>query len=311
MRRRIPSMSALMAFDAAARHASITRAADELALTESAVSRQISQLEDQLGVQLFHRIKKRLSLTRAGTAYARDIAGALERLEKDTLDVMANEGEGGTLEIAVLPTVGSQWLIPRMTDLYEQQPKMTVNLSARSSRFLFSETSFDGALCFGSATWPGAQSDFLFEEELVVVAGPRLLQQHAPPPWSPETVLAGRLLHLVTRPEAWGSWAAAHGGGHPNLLKGPRFETQSMVIGAACAGQGLALLPRFLIGTPLHRGDLQVVCDLSVRSEGSYYFAYPEEKAGEPQLQVFRDWLQEHARRFREGAPDVDAPAPP
>src|SRR4051812_9052772 len=190
MRRRIPSMSALMAFDAAARHASITRAADELALTESAVSRQISQLEDQLGVQLFHRIKKRLSLTRAGTAYARDIAGALERLEKDTLDVMANEGEGGTLEIAVLPTVGSLWLIPRMTDLYEQQPKMTVNLSARSSRFLFSETSFDGALCFGSATWPGAESDFLFEEELVVVAGPRLLQQQAPTPWSPETVLA-------------------------------------------------------------------------------------------------------------------------
>jgi DNA-binding transcriptional LysR family regulator len=198
-----------------------------------------------------------------------------------------------------------------MSDLYEQQPKMTVNLSARSSRFLFSETSFDGALCFGSASWPGAQSDFLFEEELFVVAGPPLLQQHASPPWSPDTVLSGRLLHLVTRPDAWGSWAAAHGGGASNLLKGPRFETQSMVIGAACAGQGLALLPRFLIETPLQRGDLQIVCDLSVRSEGSYYFAYPEEKTGEPQLDVFRAWLQEHARRFREGAAAVDALTPP
>lgn len=304
-------MGALMAFDAAARHESITRAADELALTESAVSRQISQLEDQLGVQLFHRVKKRLSLTRAGAAYARDVAETLERLEKDTFDVMANEGEGGTLEIAVLPTVGSLWLIPRMTDFYERHPKMTVNLSARSSRFLFSETRFDGALCFGSATWPGAQSDFLFEEELVVVTGRRLLQQHEPPPWSLETVLAQRLLHLVTRQDAWPSWAAAHGAGGSNLLKGPRFELQSMVIGAACAGQGLALLPRFLIDAPLHRGELQIVCDLSLRSEGSYYFAFPEEKAGEPQLQLFRGWLQEHVRRFREGGSDAVAASAP
>lgn len=300
-----------MAFDAAARHASITRAADELALTESAVSRQISQLEDQLGVQLFHRVKKRLSLTRAGEAYARDVAAALERLEKHTFDVMASEGEGGTLEIAVLPTVGSQWLIPRMTGFYAQHPKMTVNLSARSSRFLFSETSFDGAICFGSATWPGAQSDFLFEEELVVVGGRGLMQQHEPPPWSVESLLSHRLLHLVTRQRAWAAWGAAHGAGGTNLLKGPRFELQSMVIDAACAGQGLALLPRFLIETPLDRGDLQVVCDLSLRSEGSYYFACPEEKAGEPQVQLFRQWLQGQARDFRDGAPQPAAATPP
>lgn len=293
-------MSALMAFDAAARHASITRAADELALTESAVSRQISQLEDQLGVQLFHRIKKRLSLTRAGAAYARNVGEALERLEKDTFDVMANEGDGGTLEIAVLPTVGSLWLIPRMTDFSEQHPKLTVSMSARSSRFLFSETSFDGALCFGSATWPGAESDFLFEEELVVVAGGALLKRSVP--WCAETVLRQRLLHLVTRPEAWPSWAAAAGVRGADLLKGPRFELQSMLIGAACAGQGLALLPRFLIEAPLQRGELRIVSDTSLHSEGSYYFAYPEEKAAEPQLRLFREWLQEHARRFRESS---------
>ena len=297
-----------MAFDAAARHASITRAADELALTESAVSRQISQLEDQLGVQLFHRIKKRLSLTRAGSAYARDVAGALERLEKDTFDVMSNEGEGGTLEIAVLPTVGSQWLIPRMTEFYERHPGLTVSISARSHRFLFGETTFDGALCFGAATWPGARSDFLFEEELVVVAGGRLLEQLAP--GSADAVLAHRLLHLATRPAAWPSWAAAAGLGGVNLLKGPRFEQQSMVIGAAVAGQGLALLPRFLIESPLQRGELRIISDVSVRSEGSYYFAYPEEKAGEPQLELFRHWLQEHAQRFAQKGADGSASPP-
>jgi LysR family transcriptional regulator, glycine cleavage system transcriptional activator len=301
-------MSALMAFDAAARHASITRAADELALTESAVSRQISQLEDQLGVQLFHRIKKRLSLTRAGTAYARDVAETLERLERDTFEVMSNEGEAGTLEIGVLPTVGSLWLIPRMTDFYERHPGITVSMSARSNRFLFSETTLDGALCFGTATWPGAETDFLFEEELVVVAGGRLLEQLTPD--SIEAVLEHRLLHLATRPAAWPSWAAAAGIAGANLLKGPRFELQSMLIGAACAGQGLALLPRFLIEAPLRRGDLRVVSPVSVRSEGAYYFAYPEEKAGEPQLQMFRQWLQGHAQQFREQRPDAAGGAP-
>ncbi len=290
-----------MAFDAAARHASVTRAADELALTESAVSRQISHLEDQLGVQLFHRIKKRLSLTRAGAAYARDVAEALERLEKDTFDVMAHEGAGGTLEIAVLPTVASMWLIPRMTDFYARHPELTVSMSARSSRFLFSETDFDGALCFGASGWPGARSDFLFDEELVPVAGSRLLGQQ-PLPWTAQTVLGQRLLHLVTRSDAWPKWAAAVGIGGLNLLKGPRFEVQSMVIEAACAGQGVALLPRFLVESRLARGELHVVSDVTLRSEGAYYFAYPEERAGEPQLQVLRDWLQEHARRFRDDA---------
>lgn len=309
MRRRIPSINALMAFDAAARHASITRAADELALTESAVSRQISQLEDQLGVQLFHRVKKRLSLTRAGAAYARDVAEVLERLERHTFDVMSNEGEGGTLDIAVLPTVGSLWLIPRLTDLYDRHPTLTVSMSARSSRFLFSETTFDGALCFGSATWPGAQTDFLFDEELVVVAGGRLLER--PASWSAEAVLEERLLHLATRPAAWSSWATAAGVGAANLLQGPRFEQQSMVISAACAGQGLALVPRFLIDVPLQRAELKIVSDISVRSEGSYYFAYPEEKAGEPQIQLFRQWLQEHAARFREVDPEPDGAGSP
>lgn len=287
-----------MAFDAAARHASITRAADELALTESAVSRQISQLEGQLGVQLFHRIKKRLSLTRAGSAYARDVADVLERLEKNTVDVMANEGDGGALDIGVLPTVGSLWLIPRLPDFYARHPKITVSMSARSGRFLFGETNLDGALCFGAATWPGAQTDFLFDEELVVVGGGRLLEE--PTPWTPERVVQERLLHLVTRAEAWPAWASAAGIEGLNMLKGPRFELQSMVVEAACAGLGPALVPRFLVASPLARGELRILSDVSVRSPGAYYFAYPEEKAGEPLLQLFRDWLQKQARQFRE-----------
>ena len=290
MRRRIPSISALIAFDAVARHSSINRAADELALTESAVSRQISQLEDQLGVALFHRIKKRLSLTRAGASYARDVSRALERLEKNTFDVMANEGEGGTLEIATLPTVGALWMIPRMPQFHALHPKLAINWSSRSSRFLFSETTLDGAICFGSASWPGAQMDLLFQEELLVVASGQLAKKHAS--WSPEQILQEPRLHLVTRPTAWAAWSTEAGGADTNLMKGQRFQVQALLIAAACAGLGLALLPRFLIEAPLRRGELKVISPVPVKSDGAYYFAYPEEKAGEPHLQLFRSWLQ-------------------
>ena len=298
MRRRIPSINAMLAFDAAARHQSVTRAADELALTESAVSRQISLLEEQLGVRLFNRIKKRISLTRAGTIYSAHVAQTIERIERDTLEIMAHEGEGGILEIASLPTVGTQWLIPRLTTLYEERPDITVNVHARSSRFLFGETPLDGALYFGKASWPGAVSDYLFDEELVPVGRPDLLDCDARP--SAETIASHRLLHLMTRPDAWREWCMAAEVDHVNVMRGPRFEIQAMLISAACAGHGVALLPRFLIADQLNSGQLKVLSERSVRSEGAYYFSYPEEKAAEPHLLHFRAWLQEQTRLFRE-----------
>ncbi|MCZ8256037.1 MAG: LysR substrate-binding domain-containing protein [Polaromonas sp.] len=304
MRRRIPSMGALMAFDATARHASVTRAADELSLTESAISRQISQLESQLEVQLFLRVKKRLSLTQAGVAYARDVGKVLERLERDTLDVMTNEGEGGALEIAVCPTVCKLWLIPRLPDFYESHPKLTMSISARNNRFLFRGTTFDGALFYGAASWPGARSDFLFDRELIAVVGGRLLQD--PAPWTPERIAQERLLHLVTRLDSWRDWAESAGVEGLNMLKGPRFDMQLMAIEAACAGLGVALVPRFMVAADLQEGRLRIVSDISLREEGAYYFSYPEEKAGEPQLEFFRSWLQVQAQRFR--GPDAAGP---
>ena len=286
-----------MAFDAVARYTSITRAADELALTESAISRQISQLESQLGVMLYHRVKKRLSLTKAGAAYARDVSSALEKLEKNTFDVMTHEGDGGTLEIATLPTVGSQWVIPRMADFHALHPNLTIHWSAQSNRFLFSETALDGAICFGSGNWPGAKMDLLFHEELMVVASPALAKTHVH--WGPEHVVKQPLLHLTTRASAWPAWGAKVGVTDSNLMKGPRFQLQSMLIAAASAGLGLALLPRFLIETPLRRKDLKIVSRISLASDGAYYFAYPEEKESEPHLQLFRSWLQTLSASFR------------
>src|SRR4051812_10281144 len=137
MKFRAPSMNALLAFDAAARRGSIARAAEDLALTESAISKQIAALELRLGVQLFARVRQRIYLTKAGEAYRDRVAETIERLERDTLEIMSQHGLGAVIEIAVLPTVGATWLIPRMPSFYEANPGQIVNLRSRNERFLF------------------------------------------------------------------------------------------------------------------------------------------------------------------------------
>jgi len=294
MRRRIPSLGALMAFSAAAKHLSITRAASELALTESAVSRQIAQLEIQLGVKLFHRIKKRITLTRAGSIYSTRVAQTIERIERDALEIMSDEADGTVLDVAALPTVGTQWLIPRLPDFYARHPGVTVNVSARNTRFFFSETALDGALYFGQPDWPGTQADYLFDEVLLPVGSPSLVGKRAK--MSPNDVAELRLLHLVTRPDAWRRWFDAAGLDGTNVIRGSRFDIQSTLISAASSGLGVALLPEFLIADQLKSGKLRVLSNLTVESVGSYYFTCPEEKAGNPLLQAFRAWLLSQAQ---------------
>ncbi|WP_051396771.1 LysR family transcriptional regulator [Bradyrhizobium sp. Lot11] len=278
-----------MAFSAAAKHLSVTRAASELALSESAVSRQIAQLEAQLGVRLFHRIKKRITLTRAGTAYSTRVAQTIERIERDTLEIMGYEADGTVLDIAALPTVGTEWLIPRLPDFYARNPGIAVNVSARNTRFFFSETALDGALYFGEPDWPGTQADYLFDEVLLPVGSPKLIGKRAELRASEIAEL--RLLHLVSRPDAWRRWFDAAELGGTNVIRGPRFDIQSTLISAANSGLGVALLPEFLISDQLASGKLKVLSSLTLRSAGSYYFACPEEKADNPLLSAFRAWL--------------------
>ena len=300
MPRPVPSLGALMAFSAAARHLSVTRAASELALTGSAVSRQIAQLERQLGVKLFHRVKKRITLTPAGASYSTRVAQTIERIERDALEVMGYEADGTVLDVAALPTVGAQWLVPRLPDFYARHPKVAVNVSARNTRFFFSETALDGALYFGQPDWPGTQADFLFDEVLLPVGAPALIGRRRE--LRPEEVARLRLLHLRTRPDAWRRWFDAANFAGTNVIRGPRFDIQSMLISAACAGLGVALLPEFLISDELRSGRLKLVSSLTLKSVGAYYFATPEEKADNPLLATFRSWLKSQAQ--------ASAPAP-
>ena len=151
MRRKIPSTQALACFEAAARHESYTRAAQELSLTQSAVSRQITALEDFLGVPLFRRTRHGVALTPSGLGYWRQVSRRLQGLERDTLDVMTRRGLGGALALAAVPTFATRWLIPRLPLLAAQHPDIVVHIDTRTRPFLFGDTEFDAALFAGTA----------------------------------------------------------------------------------------------------------------------------------------------------------------
>ena len=290
-------MEALIAFESAARHQSFTRSADELALTQSAVSRQVACLEDYLGIALFNRIRKRLSLTDAGREYAAQVREHLERLEHDSLAAMAQRNAGGILELAVIPTFATRWLIPRLGSFYAHHPHITLNLTTRAEPFLFTGTRFDAAVHFGRPIWPGALADHLFGEEVTPVCSPRLLGEVRE---LRAAELAGMaLLHQSARPDAWRHWFIRAGLHDASCMQGQRYELFSMLVEAARAGLGVALVPRFFVQQELASGELVMPNRLSLSDDRGYWLVYPERKQGAPLLQAFREWLLAAARQYR------------
>ena len=293
MRRKIPSLQALACFEAAARHQSYTRAAQELALTQGAVSRQLTALEDFVGVALFKRTRHGVSLTERGRDYAAQVASRLQALEQDTLDVMSTQGRGTVLHLAAVPTFATRWLIPRLPDLKSQHPELTVHIETRTRPFMFADTPFDAALFAGTpeqvANWAGTQATKLLDEEVLPVCSPSLLQgQHS---LSPEAMAALPLLQQSTRMDAWRQWFEAQGVAAPQAMAGARFELFSMTAAAAVHGMGLALVPRLLVTQELARGELVVACDRTLTSQRAYYLVRPQGDEHAPVTQVFLDWL--------------------
>lgn len=297
MRRKIPSTAALCAFDAAAKYKSFTKAAEDLFCTQGAVCRQIASLEAFLGVKLFRRDGRGVTLTEAGLAYSRKVASMLDELERDTLDVITSGGTGGTLELAVVPTFATKWLLPRMPDFMASHPDIMVNLSTRTRPFLFDGTEFDAAIHASATRWPGAKSHFLMNESLIAVCSPTLLpssHRMKKADWNSCT-----LLQQSTRPYAWRDWFAAMHIEVDADTSGPRFELYSMQTEAAINGLGLALIPRLLIEDELTRGTLVEIDSRELLSDRCYYLTYPEAKADSQALTAFLGWIEEQAQKYR------------
>lgn len=295
MRRKVPSLNALLVFEAAARLQSFTQAADELALTQSAVCKQIANLEDWLGLALFARVKKRVQLSATGRDYAEKIRLHLDKIERDTLELMAHKEGAGVLELAVIPTFATQWLIPRLADFQQMRPDITINLSTKTSAFLFPDTLFHAAIHSGNAHWPGTIGDYLMaEDQAIPVCSPALLKKHLGRKKSAGIgeLASMPLLHLSTRLEDWRRWFELHGHTNDvNAVNGARYELFTMLIEAVIAGLGTALIPRYMTQSHIDSGKLVVPIDLSLPEQTAYYLVYPEENTKLPTLQAFREWL--------------------
>lgn len=292
-RRFLPSISLLTAFEAAARTQSFTEAAAELDLTQSAVSRQIMALEGQLGVELFVRDRKRVRLTLAGERYASEIRSALKAIASASLALKANP-EGGTLNLAILPTFGTRWLAPRLPDFLGKHPGVTVNLTTRLQPFQFDNDRQDAAIHFGRNDWPGTHGDYMFDETVIPVCAPEMLAARAIA--RPEDLLKAPLLHLATRPDAWPVWLTQQGvtaAGTGGMV----FDQIATMAQAAVHGIGFALLPEFLIENELAAGKLVPALSLPMKSVGSYWLVWPSTREGYPPLERFRDWLRAETSR--------------
>ncbi len=301
----LPSTQALACLDAAARHQSYTRAAQELCLTQGAVSRQILALEQLLGVALFRRTRHGVALTEAGRGYAQQAARWLLQLRQGTLELMAHQGQGGSVALAAVPTFATRWLLPRLAQLGRAHPDITVHIDVRTRPFDFAGTAFDAALFAGTAAqvahWPGVQAQWLMHEDIVPVASPRLLAPAARrtpgrawQPVAPQAIAQLPLLQQSTRPQGWQQWFDAAGVQAAQALQGPRLELFSMLAAAAAQGLGVALIPPLLIEQELARGELVIACTQAPQRERSYYLITPQQPPT-PALQRFAHWLGEAA----------------
>jgi DNA-binding transcriptional LysR family regulator len=305
MRRKLPSTQALHCFEAAARHQSFTRAAQELNLTQGAVSRQVAALEDFLGVPLFRRTRHGMVLTAAGADYARRVRQRLDALERDAVDLMSRRGLGDSLTLAVVPTFAARWLIPRLPRLHARHPELLLHFETCTRPFLFGDSGVDAALWAGTVQqvqqWSGTDAVHLIDEEVLPVCSPALLARHggevAVRLGLPPAALARLpLLQQATRPDAWRQWFEAQGVDAPDAMAGPRYELFSMQAAAAMAGLGVALMPTLLIQDELASAALVVACPRPLRGQRAYYLVRPQGPL-RTALAAFQQWLSEECRQ--------------
>ncbi|HEY9039123.1 MAG TPA: LysR substrate-binding domain-containing protein [Roseovarius sp.] len=286
-RRFLPSIASLRALEALDRLGSATAAAEALALTQSAVSRQIQALEEQLGVSLIVRDGRRIALTPDAVQYAAEVRAALNQIAQASLKLAVNPS-GGALNLAILPTFGMRWLVPRLPDFARSHPEVTLNLSTRIKPFNFATEPFDAAIYFGADDWPGTQSMRLRGEAVVAVCAPELLE--AKPPSSAASLLEMPLMHIETRPDGWRAWFAAQGI-ETERVTGTIYDQFSTITQAALHGLGVALLPEYLAKVDIAAGRLVVAWGGPTPSPGAYHLIWPDTKTGDGALTKFRDWL--------------------
>lgn len=296
MSRRLPPLNAVRAFEAAARHCSFRLAADELHVTPGAVSQQVKQLEDWIGVPLFRRLPRGLVLTEAGSRYGPWLGEMLDGIAGATRRI-AEEAGHRVLTVSTIPSLGTRWLVPRLGRLRRRCPTLEVRVQINPLVTDFRREAVDVVIRHGMGNYPGLRTDHLFTDDIFPVCSPRLLAD-GPPLRHPRDLAGYTMLHDEPDPGhfreiGWSEWLAA--AGCPDMVpqRGLSFSFTHMTLQAALAGQGVALTPASLVAEDLAEGRLVRVFDLAVRDPYSYWLACPLDRADRPDIADFRDWLLE------------------
>ena len=282
-------MTGLQCFEAVARHLSFTRAAGELNLTQSAVSKQVAQLERVIERPLLRRVRRQLQLTPEGALYLTEVRKILTQVDMSSRYLRSYGGQNEVLRVATLPTFGARWLVPRLNGFRNDHPTLYLDICTRLEAFDLASAGVDVAFFFGHGAWPAAECIKLLDEDVVPVCAPSLLAANpiCEPLALPELVL----LQLASRPESWHDWFAEQGCHTGHSYHGPRFDTFHMIIGAALVGCGVALVPRFLVAEELAGGRLVIPWDHAMTSRDAYYLVYPEHMAEVSKVRALVDWV--------------------
>jgi LysR family transcriptional regulator, glycine cleavage system transcriptional activator len=297
----VPPISSLRAFEAASRLRSFTLAADELGLTQSAISHQIHGLEDQLGFALFHREPRRITLTPKGDTLAVAVREGLHAIA-DAIRALTKTDTGPRLTVSTLPGFAVKWLFPRLIRFDEQHPTIELSIATTGQLADFSQGEADVAIRYGTGRYPGLHVEKILDETMFPVCAPRLTTGpkalRIPADLKKVPLLHDDILRLGGRTPSWQSWVEAAGIADIDLAKGRRFGQSNMSIQAAIEGLGVALGRLPLVADDLAAGRLVRPFDLAIPSGYDYYFVCPQRQLAAPKIAAFRAWLLAEAAAF-------------
>lgn len=301
MKRKLPPLNSLRAFEAAARHLSFTRAAEELFVTPAAISHQVKALEEWFGVQLFFRRNREILMTEAGQLLLPGARDAFDTLDMACQRILAEEATG-ELRVTCMPSFAASWLVPRLAGFRNREPDIDVLLSTEDRVVDFNLEPFDLGIRMGSGSYTDLESVHLLDEEIFPVCSP-MLQQGEHPLKTPDDLVHHTLLH-DDYVAGWAEWLADAGVTSVNAKRGPMIDNSAMLLQAAADGQGVAMARRALAQGLLDAGRLIRPFALSMTNQSSYYLVYPSRLKDHPKITAFRDWIVEEAAAERDRQPD-------
>lgn len=295
---RLPSLNALRAFEAAARHGSFTRAAQELDVTQTAISHQIRGLEEELGYPLFTRLARRVVLTDEGRLLSLAVGEAFRRIEQG-VEALGSASRTSAINVSVSPSLAVRWLLPRLDSFRERHPELDVRISANDRLIDPLREGVDLCIRYGSGRYPGLETTLLMKDQVFPVCSPALLAGkkplRQPRDLAQHVLLHDEMMkHDPLRPD-WPKWLELAGLEDIDPRRGISFSHAAMVIDAALAGQGVALGRSSLVADDLAAGRLVRPFELEFTSSFAYYLAVPKGVKPSARVEAFRDWLLEQA----------------